>query len=708
MLAIFKREFKAFFGSVIGYLFIAANLVLTGIYFFAYNLAGAYPYFSYALSSSVFIYLVTIPILTMRLISEDRKNKTDQLILTSPISISKIVIGKFLAVAAIFMILAAIISTYPLIMSLFGSVPYKETYVAVLGFTIFGLTAISIGVFISSVTESQIIAAVLSFVALFINYLLEPLCNMISSTGNWVTEILGALDIFKRFSSLLSGTLDLSSIVYMISVIILMLFLTTQMIQKRRYSVSVKNLKMGAYSTGAIVVFTAVIVFINLLVGKIPERYTIFDMTSNQLYSITEDSKTMLRALDKDVDILIYSTEDNFDASIEELLRRYSGETSHVSVEYVDPVTNPQFAKDYSDSALTMGTIVVKSGDKFRIITENDIYLYEYTMNYETYSYDTNLTGIDAEGQLTSAIAYVTSDESHVVYFTKGHGEPDYETGFTDLITKANVSYSDLTLLTADAVPKDAECIIINAPETDFSQDDIDKLITYMDNGGNAIISLSATAAETPMLYSLLDKYGISASYSLVSDPNRNNHLESGFFMIPEVAYSDYTAPVYDQYYVFTPYSIALNVSDDAADNIEIDELLYTSDDAFAKRISQSISTDAKQDGDTDGPFTVAAVSERTDDAGNTSKLFVTGSAYLFTESASSMVAGGNIKLFTGILNSFVQIENNISIPLKTYDVEFLTLTDAAITLWRDITIFILPAFILAIGIIVWIRRRRK
>lgn len=708
MLAIFKREFKAFFGSVIGYLFIAASLVLTGIYFFAYNLAGAYPYFSYALSSSVFIYLVTIPILTMRLISEDRKNKTDQLILTSPISISKIVIGKFLSVAAIFMILVAIICTYPLILTLFGSIPFKETYVAILGFALFGLTAISIGVFISSVTESQIIAAVLSFVALFVNYLLAPICQLISSTGNWVTDFLGALDIFQRFTSLLSGTLDLSSIVYMISVTVLMLFLTTQMIQKRRYSVSVKNLKMGAYSTGAIVVFTAVIVFINLLVGKIPERYTIFDVTENQMYSITEDSKTMLKALDKDVDILVYSTEANFDDSIEELLRRYSGETSHVKVSFVDPVTNPQFYKDYSETAFASGSIVVASGDKSRIITQDEIYLYEYTMNYQTYSYDRNLTGIDAEGQLTSAIAYVTSDESHVVYFTKGHGEEAYEESFTDLITKANVTYADLTLLTESEVPADAECLIINAPANDFNTEDIDKLSKYMDNGGNVILSLSATGEATPLLYDFLNKYGIEATHSLVADASKSNHLQSAFFMLPNVASSDYTASVYNDYYIFTPYSLEMKVSEELPEGVTAESLLFTSEDAYSKDLANSVTGDAKEDGDKEGCFDVAAVATKDNGNGTTGKLFVAGSAYLFTESASTMVSGGNTRLFTDILSKFINIDNNISIPVKTYEVEFLTLTEAAIRLWRNITIFIIPSIILIIGIIVWIRRRRK
>ena len=126
MLAIFKREFKSYFQNVSGWLFVAAVLAVFGLYFYVYNLTNGYPYLSYSLSSIAFIMVIAVPILTMRCFSEDRKNKVDQLVLTAPVSVGKIVMGKFFAMAAVFTIDVAAICLAPLVLSRFGTVPFGE------------------------------------------------------------------------------------------------------------------------------------------------------------------------------------------------------------------------------------------------------------------------------------------------------------------------------------------------------------------------------------------------------------------------------------------------------------------------------------------------------------------------------------------------------------------------------------------------------
>lgn len=180
------------------------------------------------------------------------ENKTDQLILTAPVSLGKIIAGKFLALASIFTIPILAICLYPLILMKFGNIPVAESYTAILGFYLYGLACMAVGVFISSLTESQVIAAVLSFAALFVCYIMSGLCNMISSEGNVLTKILGCFDFYTRFSVFLTGTLDLKAAIYFITVILLLLFLTCQSIQKRRWSISVKSLKTGVFSSGMI------------------------------------------------------------------------------------------------------------------------------------------------------------------------------------------------------------------------------------------------------------------------------------------------------------------------------------------------------------------------------------------------------------------------------------------------------------------------
>ena len=167
MTAVYKRELRSYLTSMVGYLFIFFILVLTGIYFSAYQLTASYPKFEYTLNAVTFAFLIGVPILTMRVLAEERKQKTDQLLLTAPISVGNIVIGKYLALITIYAIPMLVICTYPLIMSKFGTVSFASAYTAILGFFLLGCANIAIGVFMSALTESQVIAAVLTFVLLF-------------------------------------------------------------------------------------------------------------------------------------------------------------------------------------------------------------------------------------------------------------------------------------------------------------------------------------------------------------------------------------------------------------------------------------------------------------------------------------------------------------------------------------------------------------
>ena len=180
MTAVYKRELRSYLTSMIGYLFIFFILLLTGIYFSAYQLDAAYPRFEYTLSALTFVFLISVPILTMRTLAEERKQKTDQLLLTAPVSVGKIVMGKYLALVTIFAIPMAIICLYPLVMSKFGTVSFGTAYTGILGFFLLGCANLAIGVFISSLTESQVIAAVLTFVFLFAFFMMNGISSFFS------------------------------------------------------------------------------------------------------------------------------------------------------------------------------------------------------------------------------------------------------------------------------------------------------------------------------------------------------------------------------------------------------------------------------------------------------------------------------------------------------------------------------------------------
>ena len=273
MIAVYKRELRSYLTSMIGYLFIFFILLLTGIYFSAYQLGAAYPRFEYTLSALTFVFLISVPILTMRVLAEERKQKTDQLLL--------------IALVTIFAIPMLVMCFYPLLMTKFGTVSLGAAYTAILGFFLLGCANLAIGVFISSLTESQVIAAVLTFVILFAFYMMNGISSFFSegalstcitfgllilaaaiiiytmiknflisavvcvvgeialvivyvvNSGFFSGGIQKVLDIFNlssHFDNFANAIFDVKGILYFVSVIAVCLFLTVQSIAKRRWN----------------------------------------------------------------------------------------------------------------------------------------------------------------------------------------------------------------------------------------------------------------------------------------------------------------------------------------------------------------------------------------------------------------------------------------------------------------------------------------
>ena len=287
MTAVYKRELKSYLTSMVGYLFIFFVLIVTGIYFSAYQLAAAYPKFEYTLSALTFVFLIGVPILSMRVLAEERKQKTDQLLLTSPVSVGNIVMGKYLALVTVYAIPVLVMCAYPLIMSKFGDVSFASAYTAILGFFLLGCANLAIGVFMSALTESQVVAAVLTFVLLFAFYMMSGISSFFSRTSvstcvafgllivaaaiiiyimiknvfisvitgivgeatlaviyfvkpsvfeGGIQKILEVFDLSGHFSNFTNSIRDVTGIVYFLSVIAVCLFLTIQSIQKRRWN----------------------------------------------------------------------------------------------------------------------------------------------------------------------------------------------------------------------------------------------------------------------------------------------------------------------------------------------------------------------------------------------------------------------------------------------------------------------------------------
>ncbi len=707
MLAIYKRELKSYFRSFIGLLFIAVTLFFIGLYFFVNNMLNGYPYFAYSVSSVIILFFIAVPVLTMRILAEEKRNKTDQIILTAPVSVGGIVMGKFLALLTIYAIPTAVICLYPLIMSRFGTVPMANAYVAILGFFLYGMLAIAIGVMVSSLTESQVISSVLTFIILFLMYMMTSICSLISTTGNLLTKLLGCLDTATPYSNMLNGTLDLQSVVYFVSMTALALFLTVQFIQKRRYSVSVKNMSMGAYSTGMIAVMVAVVVVVNLVVGEIPASWVSIDVTAEKLYSLTGQTKEYIKGIQEDVTIYVIAAEDTSDSTLAQTLQRYEDSSKHIKVEYVDPNVNPKFFTQYTSGSISMNSLIVVSGKRSKVIDYSDIY--ETSFDYSTYS--ETATGYDGEGQITSALDFVLSDDMPKIYLTQGHGEYALSSNFNSALEKENVEYESINLLNYETVPEDAACLIINAAEKDFSEVDVTKIIEYLGRGGSVVLVTGYTeAASTPNLDKLYTYMGLETVNGIVIEQNTKNYAMDPFCLLPNLTGSAYTAGIYGsgRYYVFAPFSQGIRILDEAVEGIDYDVFMTTSDKAFSKTDTKNIQGYDKSSEDVDGPFAIGLSAVRTNEDGSLGTMVVFGCERIFTDDANSWASGSNLTLFTNTVGSFVDHEVSVSIPVKSYELSYLVIPQGTANLIGVITVIILPVGCLAAGFIIWFRRRKR
>lgn len=234
MKAIFKKEFKSYFLSPIGYIFVGIFIILCAMFFLGGSIAYQVADISGLFSNINVVYLFLVSILTMRLLSEEKNKKTDQLLLTAPVSVTEIVLGKYLAAMAVFGVTVLISFVFPITLFIFGQPPLGEVIGSYIGFILLWGAFIAIGVLISALTESQMIAAVFTFGVLLIIYFMDWIAGNISN--KILLSVIQWFSLLKRYNEFQNGILNVTNIVYYLSFIFVMLFLTVRTIEKRRYS----------------------------------------------------------------------------------------------------------------------------------------------------------------------------------------------------------------------------------------------------------------------------------------------------------------------------------------------------------------------------------------------------------------------------------------------------------------------------------------
>lgn len=465
-----------------------------------------------------------------------------------------------------------------------------------------------------------------------------------------------------------------------------------------------KKFKNGSYSVIVSVLVIAVLLIINLIVRALPVEMTQPDISQDGLYSLTQTTKDALDALEQDITIYLVATGGNEDSTLVKLLERYADRTDHIHVEKVDPVENPGFVTQYTSDGVSENSMIVTNGERNRIVDYSDLYEYSYT---DYYSYQ--VTGFDGEGQLTSAIAYLTSDETAKIYELEGHSETELSGAMTDQITKNNMDIETLNLIQTAQIPEDASVILINCPQKDLTAKETELLTEYVENGGDLYLILSYMSEEHPNLDSVLALYDTRLEDGIIVEADSSMYYPGyPMYLFPTVESTDLTTDMRGSgEFVLLPVCQGI-VFDEDEENEELTytAVLSTSSDAYSK-VNVSSQTTDKEDGDIDGPFDVAAIVEK-DDGETASKLFLCTSAGFTDSTINEVVAGGNAALFANAVTWMTGETENNAVAVKSISTDSLTLTSAQLNLWVSVVLIIIPAVVLIGGIIICVRRRKK
>ena len=457
-------------------------------------------------------------------------------------------------------------------------------------------------------------------------------------------------------------------------------------------------LRGGSYSLAVTAVVLAILVAVNILVSALPKTLTQHDISSTKLYSITSNTKVVVNALDQDVTIYWIVQSDEEDDVIENLLGKYESLSEHIKVIKKNPDVFPTFAQQYTSEAVQNNSLVVECGERSRFISYSDIYLYD--TNLSSYSYDMSF---DGEGAITSAIDYVVNEDQPRIYVLEGHGEAELPPAFSGQIEKDNIELSGFSLLTADAVPEDADGILIYAPSSDISTQEKDLLTEYVSGGGKLLVMAGPTEDGTlTNLYSILADYGVETADGVVVDTDREHFaFQAPYVLLPDLADSEITAPLIEEsYYAIMPISQGLLVEDADA----VTPLLTTSELSFSKAAGYALSSYEKEEGDVDGPFTLAVSVA----AENEGEIIWFASSHFLDDMYNAYSSGANLDLAMNALSSVTGESEAVSIRSKSLNYDYLTISNSASSFLKTVMIAVFPLAYLGIGICVIVERRKR
>jgi len=704
--AIWKRELQSYFYTPVGYVFLGVFLLISSILFYLSILrqhSGDLPTF---LGQMSYLWMLLSPVLTMRLLAEERQKRTDQLLVTSPVSQFSIVLGKYLAAVTVLLITAGATLLYAALVAVYGKIYPAELAVNYLGFLLQGCAFVALDLFVSGCAGTPVTAAFLAFGANFLIWMTDLIQDQIPIPA--LADVLRFLSLYRWNEAFLMGQFSWAGVAFMLSFIAVFLALTDAMLRRRREHLR-RFTPRAALLLGMTAALTVGCAAISSLEKSNGWR---LDYSFNGITTQSEATRRAVSSLTRPVHIYAMFSKGQEDAPLMELLDRYQASSPLITWEQADPGLNPALVTRFSrtDDPVTMDSLIVfcEETGRWRILSPTDFVTLSMDEASGTYTY----AGYSYERAITSALLFVTREKIPRVVLLQGHGELDGETlhAFDRFLTQNHyeVVYQDLSA--AEYVPDPSELLVFFSPMRDLSQEELARLQRYLDQGGKLLLTCDYTdpVDQMPNYASLLRSFGFLPREGIViadrEDPD-SYYNQMRVHLIPRMLLTNITADLVASGAdtVLLPGCRAFEAPGETDRNLTVLPVLQSGDTAYLKKLSSGMTNVEKAEGDETGPFVLALQAQRVTEAGNICRAFILGSSGMLTE--EQIYAMTDVQQLMIRILEYLTGESSISLDIMTRSAVRPGLSARSNTL-GSFLVTMLPVCVLFAALAVLLRRK--
>ena len=463
-----------------------------------------------------------------------------------------------------------------------------------------------------------------------------------------------------------------------------------------------KRFGLGSYSFALGLIALAGVILFNLLVGALPSTLTKRDLSEQSLFTLDEQTKTIVSSLKEPVKLYLIAEAGQEDTTLLQLLERYGELSDHLQVETVDPVVHPQFVSGYTKLQINPNSIIVESEKRHRVVDYTEIYTItseeylEYYYTYGQYVPDT----FEGEDALTGAINYVTTDVLPVVGVLSGHGELPLSESVVHRMETDNLQV-ETTQILKTGISEDCSLLLINSPSSDISQEELSALKEFLSKGKAVFLLSDVGTKSLPHLDSLAAEFGLSRQTGAVAEEDATNYYLSPFYLFPQMESHEITDPLLQ-----AGYSVYLAgahpIISAEKEGITHSLLLQSSESSYSETESENKEAE-KSEEDLPGPHALGILSENSKE--KSAFLWISSSS-LTEEAIDQMSAGANLSLFLNAAEALCGKTDTISIRTASLATDYLSISQGEVSLWTAVFCAVIPVSILASGIAVWWKRR--